>query len=519
MNLMALGLLSFLAISVPGYAEVSFKKKDNQIHFIENLSHVAPAISIEAFKRELEYEKSGLAIEERARNEAQLIAENIHNQIAFAYEKAMTDFGDEEKAYKVVFEAFKKDLELVSPSLKNEILEFSKKSLDQIRYGGVSNDLVLPSLEQNLLPNIEKRATVLSQGLIDGVVPGSKKSKDDHTDNSDQLEFSTHQEFLENLVSNRPSTRWVSTANQNISSGEIITKEENVSLQVKIDFMGVTIEGGPQINFRREYITNVNIMAEELSPIILPDGNFNTIKRDFEGKVILKNGKPQKRFLAFSCEAALRFSTEYKGAGGFKVIGMGGGGVVSQMFTNSVTLNTRRVLVPDYISNRTVTMSYLSDLCNRHFLKTQINDHLTVEQSLNIMMQNVVAGLRFSHPQTKCIVDTDCINWYNTEVMYIWKMGTYPRCFEEQREKYRACELRGLEGYACPIYKNGKLVSTGKFEIECDKGLKCVQYQEDGFLRYAKGRCEPINRATYRDPRKYPEYKTEKDVIFVDLVK
>jgi len=516
---MVLGLLSVLTVSVPGYAEISFTEKDNQIHFLENRAYVAPSLSIDAFRRELEYEKSGLSIEDRAKNEAQLIAENIHNQIALAFEKAMSELGDEEKASKAVTEAFKKDLELVSPSHKKELLDFSKKSLDQIRYGGVSNDLALSFMEQKLMPSIEQRASILSQGMADGVVPSSKKSKDEEHDNSDQLEFSTHQEFLANLVTNRPSTRWVSTANQNISSGEIVTKEENVSLQVKIDFMGVTIEGGPQINFRREYITNVNIMAEELYPIVLADGNFNTSKRDSQGKIVLKNGKSQRRFLAFSCEAALRFSTEYKGAGGFKVIGMGGGGVVSQMFSNVVTLNTRRVLVPDYISGRTVTMSYLSDLCNRHFLKTQVNDDLTVEQSLNVMMQNVVSGLRFSHPQTKCVVDTNCIDWYNQDVMYIWKLGTYPRCFEEPREKYRACELRGLEGYACPIYRNGKMVSKGKFEIECDKGLKCVQYQEEGFMRFAKGKCEPINKATYRDPRKYPEYKTKDDVIFVDVIR
>jgi hypothetical protein len=133
------------------------------------------------------------------------------------------------------------------------------------------------------------------------------------------------------------------------------------------------------------------------------------------------------------------------------------------------------------------------------------------------MMENIVASLEFSHPKTKCVVDTDCIDWFNNQVVYLWKLGTYPRCFEESREKYRACELRGLQGTGCKLYKNGVLVSAGSWEVDCDKGLKCVQYDDGGWFGFPKGKCQPVDPANYRDPKKYPEYRTVRDNNYLEV--
>ncbi len=517
MNLKSLGLSVLVFSSFQLQAKVSLAEKEGRIHFLERFAHVAPSVSVEAFKRELEYERQELPLEERAKNEARLIAEKIQNQIAIAYEKALAEYGDEERAVKIVTDAFESDLKLADPNLRQELLSLSKLSLENIRNGGSHNEISLPKIEKVLLPNVIERSQYLNEEVIDGLKPNEVFEKSEDFDDSEQLEFKSQEEFISNLVANRPSTRWVSTANQFISSGITVASEKNISYQMKIQYMGVSLEAGPKISFKRDFATNVNIMAEELSPILLPDGNFDTIKRDKEGKPKLKNGKIQRRFLAFTCEANLRFATDYSGGGGFNVGGVGVGGSVSQSYSNSVSLNSRRVLIPDYINNQTVTMSYLAKLCHKSFLNAQINDKLTVEKSLNLMMENIVASLEFSHPKTKCVVDTDCIDWFNNQVVYLWKLGTYPRCFEESREKYRACELRGLQGTGCKLYKNGVLVSAGSWEVDCDKGLKCVQYDDGGWFGFPKGKCQPVDPANYRDPKKYPEYRTVRDNNYLEV--
>jgi len=479
MNLHHLGLAVLMSYSFSSLGKVSIAEKENRVHFIEKIGHAAPSLSVEAFRRELEYEKQELSVEERARNEARLLAERVQEQIAIAYERALKEQGDANKALQIVKQAVNNDLKLAAPGFKEELLALSNKTLDGLYFGGVNNDVNLSNLERVILPSVEERAKILNEQSIDAIVPKTLKALEEkNIDDSSQLEFSSSKEFFENLLSDKPSTRWVSTSNQTINSSETTSTDANISYQVKIDFMGVSLEAGPQILFRREYSTVVNIMAEELTPIILSDGNFDTFKRDRKGKVIVKNGENQRRF----------------------------------------TMSTRRVVVPDYVENKTVTLAYLAKLCHKNFLAAKLNENLTVSDSLNIMMKNVIAGLRFSHPKTKCAVDTHCIDWFNNEVIYLWKLGTYPRCFEEAREKYRACELRGLEGMSCKVYKNGALVSSGSWEIDCDKGLKCVQYQEASWRQFAKGKCEPINPSTYRDPKKYPEYPLARDYIEVDLV-
>jgi len=125
---------------------------------------------------------------------------------------------------------------------------------------------------------------------------------------------------------------------------------------------------------------------------------------------------------------------------------------------------------------------------------------------LDIMMKNVVSGLTFSHPKTKCAVDEHCYNWFNKEVISLVKIKNFPRCREgSSLEKFRTCQLSGLEGQNCPVFENGKRTSDGQWEYNCDTGLKCVKYESQTFFlgsvwSYAKGKCQVINRKTYRNP-------------------
>ncbi|HXH75829.1 MAG TPA: hypothetical protein VNJ08_12730 [Bacteriovoracaceae bacterium] len=514
MNFNRLGLAVLMTCSFSAMAKVSIQEKENRVQFIEKIGNAAPSLSVDAYKRELNYEILNLPLEERAKNEARLLAEKIQNQISIVYKIALKEHGDEAQAAAEIKQAIAKDLELAAPEFKKELLALATKTLRDIQSGGISNTSNLSNLEKSILPNVAERSRYLNESSMDALLGDTNE---DTSKDANRLEYANGKELLDSLVSDRDSARCASSANMTLNSAEMTTTEANVSYQVKIDFLGVSLEAGPSITFKREYATTANVSAEELSPILLPDGNFDSFKRDRKGKLILKKGKPQRRFMAFTCNVSLKFATEYKGAGGFKVAGIGASAAVTQTYSNLVTMTSRNVLIPDYVGRKTMTLEALSTLCHREFLNAKITDSLTVDQSMNVMMKNVVSGLRFSHPKTKCAVDTHCIDWFNNEVVTIWKYGTYPRCFEEPREKFRACELRGLEGMACPVFKNGKMVSSGSWEVECDKNLKCVQHQAAGWNKFAKGKCQPINPNTYRDPKKYPEYQTVNDLIEVEM--
>jgi hypothetical protein len=263
-------------------------------------------------------------------------------------------------------------------------------------------------------------------------------------------------------------------------------------------------------------------MTEGLAPVLMNDGNFDYWKRDKAGKILVKNGKEVKRYISFTCESQLEFETEYAGAGGFKFMGLGGNASISQRFVNSVSLASRRLALPEYVAQKSMTIKYISELCHRDFLNARFNNSLTVMASLNIMMKNIVSGLSFSHPKTKCAVDEHCYNWFNNEIISLVKIQNFPRCGEENgREKFRSCQLRGLKGQNCPVYEGGKRTSDGQFEFACDKGLKCVKYESQTFFlgavwSSAKGKCQIVNKKTYRNPFDVANESREIEVTLAD---
>jgi hypothetical protein len=237
-------------------------------------------------------------------------------------------------------------------------------------------------------------------------------------------------------------------------------------------------------------------VAEGLSPVLNTDGEFDYMKRDRAGKLLKKDGKAQKRFMNFTCDSSLVFSSEYAGSGGFNVSGLGGRASAASKFTNAVTLSSRRIQVPELVDGRTVSHKFLTELCHNDFLNAQVTNNLTVSGSLNKMMENIVASLRFSHPKTTCQNDNQCQDWFNNEVMEVAKAGNTPRCIEESSEKFRTCELRGQQGQNCTVYDaHGTRISDGQNEFTCDQGLTCVKYRDGGWFKgftlyqYAKGSC------------------------------
>jgi len=499
----------FLMVSLLSYsafADVSFEEKKNRVEYLEELSAQAVSMNIEAYRRELNYEKNNIPLDKRAEMEASLLAEKISLQVQKAIEAAMIDKSFEEAAEEVKA-AIEKDLELVSPELKDELRAISLETIDNYNRGVNRPVTDLVGLEDAMLRGVQDRSNYLNVEGEHKELVSKLEVLSSPTGNPQPTEYGSKAELIESLVSDLESSRWVSTSNLTIKTDEITKVDSRVSLQVKVEFLGVAVEAGPTIAFRREYKTNATIMAEGLSPALLSDGNFDFVKRDKLGRAIKENGKFKKRFFSFACDASLDFNSDYTGSGGFSVAGMGGGASVTKTISQSVNLSSRRVEVPEYIDGKSATIKFLSQICHNDFLKAKATSSLTIADSLNVMMKNVVSGLRFSHPKTKCAIDTHCYNWFNKEIIALARIKNFPRCVEERREKFRACELRGLQGQNCAVFDSkGKHVSDGFFEFTCDAGLKCVKVQQEGWFRnweiyqYAKGRCMPINPKTYKSP-------------------
>lgn len=499
-----------LILSTQAAFGVSIEEKQNRIEYLESLQEKMPSMDIEAYKRELQYEKQGLSIDERAKAEASLLAEQIKTQIARAYEASLASKSPGEAAAEIR-DAIEKDSALVSAETREEIKQLSLDALEDIQEGRVSSYDNLAAVEKSLLKGIQERYDFLNEEAepmdlsamnIDPTSPRANKNKD-----SERKEYASKAELVASLASDKENVNWISTGGVTLKSKALTKREANLSMQVKAEFLGVSVSAGPSFSFTREFSTDVQVMAEGMSPVLLPDGNFDFYKRDNSGKILMRGGKPVKRFVNFYCDAELEFGTEAKTGGGFSFAGVGGGASVEATFSNTVSLTSRRVLVPEYIDGKTVTFKALAELCMNDFLRARVTNNMTIAQSLNIMMRNVVSSLRYSHPKTKCLRDSQCFNWYNKEIIALVRIGNYPRCVEESREKFYQCQLRGLKGQNCAVFDNkGKRISDGMFEYQCDKGLRCVKTQDAGWFtnwelyQYAKGKCMPINAKTYKAP-------------------
>lgn len=509
-------MTAFLSFGALG--SVSFQEKLNRVDFLEELTKDTVPMNVEAFRRELEYEKQELPLEKRAENEANLMAEKIKIHVLKAYQSALENKVPEE-AYEEVKATIEKDLLLVDPSLQEELKQIAFSALDAAQIGVSSSQIELVALEKSMLKNVKERVEFLNaEGeeieLVSpmGDIPSANKNRD-----AEKKSYKNKREILESLVSDRENTRFVSTSNMSIQSDDIRKTDSKISLQVKVNFLGVALEAGPTIAFKRSYRTHVAVMAEGLNPVLGNDGNFDFLKRDRMGRPVKKGGKNERRFVTFSCEAALDFETDYSGSGGFSFAGVGGTSSVSRRFRNSVTLTSRRIHVPEAIGNLSVTYKYLRQLCHMDFLRARVTNNLNVAGSLNVMMRNVVSSLRFSHPKTRCVKTTQCYSWFNKTAFTVSKKKIFPRCLEHRAEKYRSCYARGLKGQNCPVYENGKRTSSGQFEFSCDVGLKCVKYQNAGWMKPAKGKCMPVNPRTYKNP--YTQVRSQPRVIYVDLVR
>jgi hypothetical protein len=489
-------LTAFLSFST--FADVSFEEKKNRVEFLEELSSMAITMNIDAYRRELQYEQAGLSLATRAKIESNRLAEQIKIQIQKSFETIAEDSSSGE-AVDQIRKAVEKDLELIAPDLRDEVRRIAFEALENVEAGGQSAEGNLGTLNKKMLKNVRERHEFLNK---EGeTIPHKAFNIDEFsTDlkNPNNTEYSNRSELVKSLVSEFENADWVSASNTNVKSNVVSKTSKEVSFQLKAEFLGVSIDAGPTISFTREFKTSASVIAEGLSPILLADGNFDFAKRDSLGRAIESNGKIKRRQISFSCDASLAFESSYTGEGGFSIAGFGGGVSIEKEFSNNVNLTSRRILVPEYIDGKSVTLKLLSDLCHNDFLSGKVTNTMTISDSLNVMMTNVISGLTFSHPKTKCMTDDQCERWFNHEVIGLATFKNTPRCVEEKREKFRACVLRGLKGQNCSVYDaQGRRVSDGMFEYQCDTGLKCVKVKEEGWFKnweiyqHARGKCMP----------------------------
>jgi len=477
---------------------VTMEEKEMRIEALRSLENAEVKVDLHSFEREINYDKRGLNLGQRAKEEVSLMASQIRSQISLAFSEILDTGINFEEAKEILKEKIINDLEMADDSIKEELTNFSLKTLELMDENSLSEQVELPNLEARMLVQVKERNEYLNKELSSSKTPSS----------NDKREYAKKSDLIEALVSEEPSVRYVSTSNQTIQTAQATTTDSHVSLQVKIEFLGATLSAGPQITFRKNFKTSATILADGLYPVMYNDGNFDFVKRDASGKAIKERGKEVKRYVSFSCDTELHFSTDYVGGGEFKIAGSGVGAKKMKIFTSSVNLSSRRVLLPEFVDNKTFTLEALTRLCHRDFLKARASNSLTIEQSLNILMKNVVASLTFSHAKTKCAQDYHCYQWFNKEIIALGRVKNFPRCIQESNsEKNFTCALRGLEGQACSLYdKTGKRITSGMFEFVCDKGLTCVQTKQGGWFQnweiyeYPEARCKPINRKTYKSP-------------------
>jgi hypothetical protein len=471
-------LLGFLLLNSPNVlsdTSASLKASEGQLQFVQSIGQVAPSLNIEAYERELKYLKMGLTLEEKVRSEVNIIAEAIRLKVIQSYEAEFARTGSAYEAEAIVKAAIQRDLELADEEMRDDLLKIAEHSLDSLTSGLRSTELNLTKLEEVMKDNIQKReAYLLSQ------VQGDQKRITRASDSSSDVEFqnfNSRQDLVRALVKEEQGSRWFKTASTTLRVGEGRENGGSISLQVKIEFLGVTVEAGPRINFRREYNTSVNILADGLAPVMNSNGTFNFFEKDAHNRTTNK-----RRFIGFFCDASLSFRTEYEGRGGFKVIGVGGDASLKKDYSNQVQLNSRRLHVPEVVGGKKVDLNFLSRICLSDFLNAQINSQVKVKDSLNIMMKNVISGLRFTHPDTQCVRDSHCNKWFRTEVVGILRNKATARCIQSSGAQF-VCALRGTQGQACTIIENGKRTSSGMGEYICDKGLRCVKTRNEGWFQ------------------------------------
>lgn len=466
---------------------------------VEDLLVASTASNDEIEYQHRKYDEESLDADSRARKDTALLAEKIKIQVRTIYENLLKTDKHDEEVRASIKELIENDLSLIDESLRGDIRSIAMKALDEVQYGVNSNDDELASLQLRMKnrSGVKSSALGFAMNAVDANHVGNVNFIDPASDQNRQV-FESKAQLMESLMSNRPSTRWLSTSNSVAKSRETKTAEKNVSIFMDVEFLGVKFEGGPSLTFSREYESAVSYLVEGHRPFILPGGVLDLRQYDESGKVIMKDGKPAYRFAAFYCTQSLSFKTKLNGGARLTMAGTGGGMTYERAYENYVSSDSRRISIPQIVAGKLVRFQDLEVICSKDFLNARISNTktpMTLKQALNLNMKNIVSTLTYSHPQSTCAVDSQCSKWYARGGAPLFANKATPRCEISMNSGQMACVARGKVGMKCPIFSKGKKLSDGMFELACDRGLRCVQVKEYGWFKagnifqYAEGQC------------------------------
>src|SRR5690606_18533760 len=146
-----------------------------------------------------------------------------------------------------------------------EIQTLAFETLENIQVGMIASETKLYRAERKFLPQLSSRSAIfneLSLSRLLGQVSEARNIPNDKT------EYDSKAELIESLVSDFQNVSFSSTSNMSINSDAVTTRASNISLQVKVEFLGVGINAGPQIGFKRSFESSVKITGEGLTPLI-----------------------------------------------------------------------------------------------------------------------------------------------------------------------------------------------------------------------------------------------------------
>lgn len=444
----------------------------------------SPEMDDEALTRELGYNFQRLTIDERARLESQRLLTIVAEATLAAYEKAISEGASEEVARAEVEELVSVDLAKLDPNMANEIQAVVTAVLD----GREIPTNVSPLFQNRVIEASELRQAQLSQtspanltaGLqrMDAVV-GVGSGTGLNASTRGVRRYQTRQELIAAMVSGDESERWVATANMSVKSSRATGHDETFTAQLSVEFLGSQISAGPIFTFKRRLTTSVDVKGEGMYPLFNEQGIFDLIWKGADGRPLTNsNGTHQRRFVFFTCDAELLIESERALRGGFKISGVGAEGNLVHTYQNTITLSSRRLLVPDSVDGRQVNLAFLAQICHNDFMRARTQNGRSVRDNMNTTARNLASGLTFVDRASECMVDTHCNNWFRG-VVSIHKYRTAPRCARAVGNNAMfSCQLRGQVGANCQVVRNGRRVSSGYFEYTCDRGLRCVVTRE-----------------------------------------
>lgn len=463
---------------------------------IEKLSGLegdVPRSRIEELSRSLGYESRGLQIDTQAELEGQRLLNIITSQVHRIYSNALAESGSPEEAREEAQSLILSDLDNIAPELRKDFEKLALEALDAAISGvGVSLPLDSVALPQIFLKPLEDDQAFLRFKEVAGVDSPFATSADD----AEKLSYKNLNELLTSMTSPRRGARWMEGSGVEGVSETASSRDGEVSIRFKANFLGVEVEAGPVVKFSREVKSTLRLVAEGRYPISKHDGTFDLYERDSNGKALSKT-----RYAVFYCDLNVNYSSEALASGGFSVAGLGGKSSIARTLKESVSIESRRLMIPEFIAGRQVTIHQLRQICQRHYIGAKVNPRMTVRGLADVQLRNQLAGVVYSNPKTQCGKDSHCVNWYRQNKRGVYGPYAYPRCVTDRRENFRYCRAYGAINRPCPVYENGKLVSKAMFALPCDRGLKCVTTKEAGalFWQYAEAKCMPKAKG-YRQP-------------------